>query len=64
MRTSKDDIIQGRVYNGFDYSLQCWIKSGIIQRCGHPESMRCNCYGRAHAGESIFRQPAAENRPY
>jgi len=34
----------------YDYDNQCWIKSGIIQRCGHPESMNCNCFGRHWAG--------------
>ena len=37
----------------FDYINQCWIQDGIIQRCGHPENMDCNCYGKAHEGESL-----------
>ncbi len=27
----------------FDYRLQVWVKNGIIQNCGHPESMRPGC---------------------
>lgn len=30
----KDDI-------KYSYDLQVWIKDGIIQDCGHPESMLC-----------------------
>lgn len=38
----------------FDYALQVWLRDGIIQRCGHPSTMRqhrscCNAnllYGR------------------
>ena len=41
----------GKLINGYDYQLQCWVINGIIQRCGHPESMHCDCYGRIHAGE-------------
>ena len=37
----------------FDYENQCWLVDGIIQRCGHPEGMDCNCYGKAHEGESL-----------
>lgn len=36
----------------FDYTAQAWIDdTGRYMRCGHPETMRCSCYGRAHAGE-------------
>ncbi len=33
----------------FDYELQVWVKNNIIQRCGHPISMRqcCNA-GKYH----------------
>lgn len=40
-------------FTGYDYVNQCRIVRGIIQRCGHPDSMQCNCYGRIHAGESV-----------
>lgn len=35
----------------FDYANQAWIVEGKYVRCGHPETMACGCYGRAHAGE-------------
>jgi len=35
----------------FDYDNQCWIVGGKVERCGHPETMNCGCYGRIHAGE-------------
>lgn len=36
----------------FDYENQAWVVDGLYERCGHPEEMRCGCYGRLHAGES------------
>jgi hypothetical protein len=41
--------------NGYDYENQCWVIAGIVQDCGHPENMKCNCYGRLHAGEQSAR---------
>jgi hypothetical protein len=35
----------------FDYDRQAWIVDGRYQRCGHPDTMACDCYGRLHAGE-------------
>jgi len=49
-RLSGDEIRHGRVWTGFDYDLQVWVVGGVIQRCGHPETMRlggkpcCNAY--------------------
>ena len=41
MRLSADEHNQaGQLVNGFDYDLQVWVKDGIVQLCGHPESMR------------------------
>lgn len=37
----------------FDYEFQVWTLDGIIQRCGHPEAMRCGCLGRRYAGLAI-----------
>ena len=57
-RLSGDEIRRGRVWNGFDYELQVWVIDGIIQRCGHPATMRfqdrscCNAYRLA--GRSIL----------
>ncbi len=45
----------------FDYEHQAWTaiqdRDGQIARryvrCGHPDAMRCGCYGREHAGEIV-----------
>jgi hypothetical protein len=63
---SGDEIRFGRVWNGFDYELQVWVASGIIQRCGHPQTMRfdgrpcCNAYRLA--GQSILDVPDVQIR--
>jgi hypothetical protein len=46
MRTSTNTPL-----NGFDYAKQAWYLNGVYIRCGHPESMQCDCYGRLHEGE-------------
>lgn len=35
----------------YDYENQAWMVDGKYQRCGHPETMNCGCFGREHAGE-------------
>jgi hypothetical protein len=35
----------------FDYAKQAWVVDGRYVRCGHPEAMNCQCYGRLHEGE-------------
>lgn len=52
-RMNADEFQDGNLYNGYDYDLQCWVKKGIIQDCGHPDFMRCECMARKHAGEPI-----------
>lgn len=37
----------------FNYDLQVWTRRGLIQRCGHPESMACGCNGRKFAGMTV-----------
>ena len=65
-RRSGDEIRGGRVWNGFDYELQLWVVDGIIQRCGHLDTMRlpekscCNAYRLA--GQSILDVPDAQRR--
>lgn len=44
----------------FDYDNQCWIVDGKVQNCGHPETMACGCYGRAHKGETSNATPKGE----
>jgi hypothetical protein len=50
-RSSHDVYINGVLVNGFDYTHQASVKDGFYVRCGHPESMKCGCYGRVHADE-------------
>jgi len=53
-RLSNDQLdAYGNVFNGFDYDLQVWVKEGIIQRCGHRESMKCDCLGLRFEGRSV-----------
>jgi len=56
-RESGDEIKKGLVFNGYDYTLQAWIKNGVIQDCGHPrymgQKMPC-CNQHAYAGWYIF----------
>ena len=39
--------------DGYDYDKQAWYQNGVYVPCGHPESMDCNCYGKAHAGQKV-----------
>lgn len=56
----------GRVWSGFDYDLQVWVVGGVVQICGHPESMRlggkpcCNAYRLA--GRKILDLPVMNRR--
>lgn len=61
-RVSGDDVRNGLVHNGFDYALQVWVLNGVIQKCGHPETMKncCNA-GRLH-GQKIEETAGHENR--
>ena len=52
MRTSTNQIIDGRLINGYDYKNQAWVINGKFERCDHPKNMNCNCYGRIHEGEN------------
>jgi hypothetical protein len=63
-RTSDDLIRNGRVWDGFDYSLQVWIVEGIVQRCGHPARMREHgpcCNQDLYAGRPVAEIPGAEH---
>ena len=51
MRTSDNYITDGKLQDGYDYEKQTWVKDGKYVRCGHPESMNCQCYGRLHENE-------------
>lgn len=49
-RLSNNQIIGGRLINGYDYRNQAWVKDGRYQDCGHPETMKCTCFGRKKKG--------------
>lgn len=52
MRTSRNQsAASGLLVNGYDYKNQAWVLKGLYVRCGHPESMSCNCYGRINEGK-------------
>ena len=44
-----DNVNEGKTH--YDYKNKAWIKGGRVVNCGHPNSMNCQCYQRAHAGE-------------
>jgi len=51
-RLSNDEYSSdGKLLNGYDYTNQCWVLSGLVVRCGHPTDMDCGCYSKTHAGE-------------
>ena len=57
-RTSNDEYINSVLFNGYDYTRQAWVVNGKYVRCGHPEAMNCQCFGKANEGKpSIERQP-------
>ena len=57
-RMSNDEYQNGRLINGYDYDNQAWVLAGRYVMCGHPESMNCGCYSRAHAGEKTKTRKA------
>ena len=66
-RASRDELhpATGRVWNGFDYRLQVWVREGIVQPCGHPPWMRTSgpcCTQDTYAGRSILEIEGAETR--
>jgi len=56
MRMSTNEYREGRLMNGYDYENQAWVKDGHYLRCGHPEGMKCRCYGKEHEGEKTVVQ--------
>jgi len=52
-RTSLDTI-----KDGYDYDNQAWYKGGKYVRCGHPDSMDCNCFGKINEGKKVIVTPA------
>ena len=54
-RESADEFRAGRLWDGYDYDRQAWVRNGRYVNCGHPKSMDCGCYGRLHMGERTTR---------
>ena len=52
LRRISDNLEMGK--NMFDYEKQVGINDGKYQRCGHPETMNCKCYGKEHEGETAI----------
>lgn len=63
-RSSRDEVREGYVWNGYDYSLQVWVIEGIIRNCCHPVKMKKEgcCNGNRLAGRRISSVPGAEKR--
>lgn len=61
-RTSTDEIRRGRVWNGYDYALQVWVRNGLIQDCGHPRAWTDCCNARRLREHRIDLEPGAERR--
>ncbi len=38
----------------YDYLNQAYVIDGLYARCGHPDAMECNCYGKEHEGEKAI----------
>jgi len=53
-RFSSDQYKDGKVFNGFDYALQVWVKEGRVQMCGHL-SEECGCNQRKYSGMKADR---------
>ena len=49
-RLSNDEYKDGRLYNGYDYQHQAWVKDGVYVDCGHSKGINCGCYGARHKG--------------
>ncbi len=66
-RASQDELRPGtgRVWNGFDYRLQVWVRNGIVEPCGHSPARRALgpcCPQDTYAGRSILEIERAEVR--
>jgi hypothetical protein len=64
-RLSGDELRNGFVWNGYDYTLQVWVVDGIVQRCGHPPAMARRgpcCMAFVLAGRRIDEIPGAQRR--
>ncbi len=53
MRTSNNYYKDGKLWDGYDYDNQAWVRDGKYVSCGHPESMTCQCFGKLNAGKAV-----------
>jgi hypothetical protein len=49
--------------NIYDYKNQAWIEDGRYVRCGHSDSMHCDCYGKLHEGELATQETIEREGP-
>ena len=50
-RLAQNQYRDGRLWDGYDYENQAWVKAGKYRRCGHPDDgLYCDCYGKLHEG--------------
>lgn len=63
-RFSRDEIKDGRVWNGYDYSLQVCVVNGVVQDCSHPAEMKKGncCSAKKLAGRRITEISGADIR--
>jgi hypothetical protein len=64
MRMTNDKLASdGTILDGYDYSLQVWVRAGVVQDCGHPDSMRPGCCnGGRYAGLRVKEVCGHEER--
>ena len=53
-RISDNEVLDGKLLNGFDYEKQAWVVDGIYQDCGHLRSMGEDCcHAHQIAGQKV-----------
>lgn len=55
MRLSKDEYKGKKLMNGYDYTIQAWVRDGLLVSCGHDGTGTCDCFGRAIKGDEMNR---------
>lgn len=67
-RLSGDVIKEGKVWHGFDYSLQVWVIDGRVQPCYHPTGCSeisppaGHCNARKYRNQLLSSIPGHEER--
>ena len=58
-RLSSDELAaDSTIFNGYDYHVQVWVLGGVVQPCGHPDSMQSDpsrpcCNAQVYHGYKI-----------